>query len=134
MPRRSRLAYVRFYDQRGGGCETTFKDDKQGLGLTKRSKKRFEAQQMLTLLGTLAHNVVMWARDWLAVEEPTLQAYGIKRLVRDVFHISGFLVRNIQGRVVAIVLNHLAPLVRGLTRSLALLLRSAQVVISWGQT
>jgi hypothetical protein len=128
------LAYVRFYDARGGGCETTFKDDKQGLGLTKRQKKRFEAQQMLTLLGTLAHNVVMWARDWLALEEPKLQAYGIKRLVRDVFHISGFLVRNTQGRVVAIVLNHLAPLVRGLTRSLALLLRPAHVVVSWGQT
>jgi len=26
------LAYVRFYDERGGGAETTFKDDKQGLG------------------------------------------------------------------------------------------------------
>ena len=30
------LAYVTFYDQRGGGSETTFKGDKQGLGLTKR--------------------------------------------------------------------------------------------------
>jgi Transposase DDE domain group 1 len=128
------LAYVRFYDQRGGAAETTFKDDKQGLGLTKRSKKRFEAQQMLTLLGTLAHNVVVWARGWLAPHEPKLRQYGIKRLVRDVFHISGFLVRNIQGRVVAIVLNHRAPLVRGLTRSLALLLRPAHVVVSWGQT
>lgn len=127
------LAYVRFYDGRGGAAETSFKDDKQGLGMTKRSKKRFEAQQMLTLLGTLAHNVVIWARDWLAVEEPKLQAYGSKRLVRDVFHISGFLLRNAQGRVVAIVLNQLAPLVRGLTRSLALLLRPARVVVSWGQ-
>jgi len=128
------LAYVRFYDARGGGAETTFKDDKQGLGITKRSKKRFEAQQMLTLLGTLAHNVVMWARNWLAAEEPKLHAYGIKRLVRAIFHISGFLVRNLQGRLVAIVLNHLAPRVRGLTRSLALLLRPAHVVVSWGQT
>jgi hypothetical protein len=127
------LAYVRFYDARGGGCETSFKDDKQGLGMTKRSKKRFEAQQMLTLLGTLAHNVMIWAREWLAVEEPRLHQYGIKRLVRDVLHISGFLVRDIQGRVVAIVLNHLAPLVHGLTRSLALLLRPACVVVSWGQ-
>jgi hypothetical protein len=133
-PQTVALAYVRFYDARGGGAETTFKEDKQGLGMTKRSKKRFEAQQMLTLLGTLAHNVVMWAREWLAVEEPKLQAYGIKRLVRDVFHISGFLVRNIQGRVVAIVLNHLAPYVRALTRSLALLLCPAHVVVSWGQT
>jgi hypothetical protein len=127
------LAYVRFYDARGGGCETSFKDDKQGLGMTKRSKKRFEAQQMLMLLGSLAHNVVIWAREWLAVEEPKLQRYGIKRLVRDVFHISGFLLRDAHGRVVAIVLNQLAPLVCGLTRSLALLLQPARVVVSWGQ-
>ncbi len=49
------LAYVTFYDQRGGGVETSFKGDKQGLGIGKRSKKRFEAQQMLMLLGSLAH-------------------------------------------------------------------------------
>jgi hypothetical protein len=40
------LAYVTFYDQRGGGVETSFKGDKQGLSLGKRSKKRFAAQQM----------------------------------------------------------------------------------------
>jgi len=56
------LAYVYFYDQRGGGVETSFKDDKQGLGLTKRSKKRFAAQQMVLALGTLAHNVLVWAK------------------------------------------------------------------------
>jgi hypothetical protein len=128
------LAYVRFYDDRGGGAETAFKDDKQGLGVTKRSKKRFAAQQMLTLLGTLAHNVVVWAREWLAPHEPKVRRYGVKRLVRDVFHISGFLVRNVRGHIVAIVLNQRAPLVRGLTRSLAVLLRSAHVVVSWGQT
>lgn len=46
--------------------ETSFKGDKQGLESTKRSKKRFEAQQMVMLLGSLAHNVVVWARRWLA--------------------------------------------------------------------
>jgi hypothetical protein len=82
-------AYVTFYDQRGGGIETSFKGDKQGLGLTKRNKKRFEAQHMLVLLGSLAHNVVVWARRWLS--SPPIQRYGVLRLVRDVFHISGFL-------------------------------------------
>src|SRR5947209_5281589 len=81
------LAYVTFYDQRGGGIETTFKGDKQGLGLTKRNKKRFEAQHMLVLLGTLAHNVVVWARRWLAIAEGS--HCGMVRMVRDVFHISG---------------------------------------------
>ncbi len=34
------LAYVAFYDERGGGIETSLKGDKQGLGLTRRNKKR----------------------------------------------------------------------------------------------
>jgi len=38
------------------------KDDKQGLGLTTRTKKHFAAQQMVLVLGTLAHNVLVWAR------------------------------------------------------------------------
>src|SRR5258707_1139102 len=83
------LAYVTFYDQRGGGVETSFKGDKQGLGLGKRGKKRFAAQQMVMLLGTLAHNVIVWARHWL--DSPALCHYGTLRMVRDVFHSSGFL-------------------------------------------
>jgi hypothetical protein len=79
------MAYMAFYDQRGGGIETTFKGDKQGLGLTKRKKKRFEAQHMLVLLGTLAHNVVVWARRWLAIAEGP--HCGMMRMVRDVFHL-----------------------------------------------
>lgn len=128
------LAYVRFYDARGGGVETAIKDDKQGLGLMKRSKKRFAAQQMVVLLGTLAHNVLVWARRWLAPHEPKLQRYGLKRLVRDVFHISGCLTRDARGRIVAIVLNQRAPLVRGLARSLDVLLRPARIAVIWGQT
>src|SRR5207237_8491899 len=95
------LAYVSLYDQRGGGVETSFKGDKQGLGLGKRSKKRFEAQQMLMLLGSLAHNVIVWARHWLA--SPTLQHYGTVRMARDVFHISGFLLIDACGQVVTLV-------------------------------
>src|SRR5712691_2186092 len=96
------LAYLRFYDQRGGGVETSFKGDKQGLGIGKRSKKRFAAQQMVVLLGSLAHNVIVWARRWLA--SPILHHYGTVRMVRDVFHISGFLETNALGQVVQLVL------------------------------
>jgi hypothetical protein len=35
----------------------------QGLGFTKRNKKRFEAQEMLMHLGTLAHNVLVCRRN-----------------------------------------------------------------------
>jgi len=121
------LAYVAFYDQRGGGVETSFKGDKQGLGITKRSKKRFPAQHMVMLLGTLAHNVIVWARRWLAV--PKLTHYGILRMVRDVFHLSGFLVRDASGDLSQIVLNCAAPLAPFLRESLAALLASAHVAV-----
>ncbi len=126
------LAYVSFYDQRGGGIETSFKGDKQGLGLGKRSKKRFEAQQMLMLLGSLAHNVILWARHWLA--SPTLQHYGTVRMVRDVFHSSGFLLIDACGQVVQIVLNQAAPLASALVDPLRMLLFCAQVAVNLGQT
>jgi hypothetical protein len=126
------LAYVAFYDQRGGGIETSFKGDKQGLGMTKRSKKHFEAQQMVMLLGSLAHNVVIWARRWLAV--PQLQHYGIVRMVRDVFHVSGFLCLDDLGHVVHIVLNQDALLARLFVNSLRELLAPLHIVISLGKT
>jgi hypothetical protein len=126
------LAYVTFYDQRGGGVETSFKGDKQGLGIGKRSKKRFEAQQMLMLLGSLAHNVIVWARHWLA--SPTLHHYGTLRMVRDVFHMSGFLLIDACGQVVQIVLNQAAPLASALVDPLRKLLLCAQVAVNLGQT
>jgi hypothetical protein len=88
-------AYIHFYDQRGGGIETSFGEDKSGLGITKRNKKRFEAQRLLMLLGTLAHNLLIWSRRWLCQTTPELarrlRHYGIKRMLRDLYHISGIL-------------------------------------------
>ncbi|HZU02963.1 MAG TPA: transposase [Ktedonobacteraceae bacterium] len=126
------LAYVTFYDHRGGGVETSFKGDKQGLGMGKRSKKRFAAQQMVMLLGSLAHNVIVWARHWLA--SPPLQHYGILRMVRDVFHISGFLLTDAGGQVTQIVLYQTAPLASALVHSLRKLLLCAHVAVNLGQT
>ncbi len=104
------LAHVRLYDQRGGGVETSFKGDRQGFAIGKRSKKRFEAQQMVMLLGSLAHNVVIWAKLWLAGPASVVQQYGPWRMVRDVFHISGFLLLDAWGRIRQIGLNQDAPL------------------------
>jgi hypothetical protein len=128
------LAYVYFYDQRGGGCETANKGDKQGLGLTKRNKKRFAAQQVLMLLGTLAHNVLIWARRWLVPQCPTLARYGLLRLVRDIAQISGFLVFDAAGQVTAIVLNRAAPLAGGVAAALAALLAPQAVAVTLGET
>ena len=126
------MAYVTFYDLRGGGIETSFKGDKQGLGLTKRNKKRFEAQYMLVLLGSLAHNVVIWARSWLT--SPRIARFGILRMVRDVFHISGLLRFDLSTHVVEITLNQDAHLARFLIRSLRELLTPFNVVVNLGET
>jgi hypothetical protein len=125
-------ASVTFYDQRGGGIETSLKGDKQGLGLTKRNKKRFEAQHMLVLLGSLAHNVVVWARSWLAV--PQVRHLGILRMVRDVFHVSGFLCFDASGSLVEIVLNQGSRLAHLLIHSLQELLTPFSIVVNLGET
>jgi len=128
------LSYVYAYDQRGGGIETTFKGDKQGLGLTKRTKKRFEAQQIATLLGTLAHNVIVWARGWLVGQQPKLAHYGMLRMVRDVFHITGRIGLDARGHIVWIVLNQAAPLVRGIVLALQDVLAPAHIAVRLGET
>jgi Transposase DDE domain group 1 len=128
------LAYVYFYDARGGGVETAIKDDKQGLGITKRNKQRFEAQQMVMLLNELAHNVLIWARGWVASQMPKLERYGLLRLVRDVWHISGFVEQDRHGQLSRIVLNQLAPLAQGLAAALQHLLAPAHVIVNLGQT
>jgi hypothetical protein len=122
------LAYVTFYDQRGGGVETSFKGDKQGLGIGKRSKKRLAAQQIVMLLGSLAHNVIVWARHWLA--SLVLPHYGTLRMVRDVFHISGFLLTDACGQGVQLVLNQAAPLAPALVDPLRQLVAGAHMAVN----
>jgi hypothetical protein len=128
------LADVYFYDQRGGGIETSVKGDKQGLGITKRNKKRFEAQQMLVQLGALAHNVLVWARGWLAPDAPGVSQYGIVRLVRDVFGVSGAVETDRAGHICRIVLNQASRLAQRCLNSFQLLLAPAQVVVILGET
>jgi hypothetical protein len=128
------LTTVYRYDARGGGVETANKEDKQGLGIGKRNKKRFEAQQVVGQLGRLAHNVVVWARNWLAVDAPQVRQLGVKRLVRDVFHINGLVERDPSGRICRIVLNQAHCYARRLRVALQALVGSEQVAVSLGQT
>lgn len=127
------LAYVYLYDQRGGGVEAQIKGGKQGLGTSKRNKKRFAAQQMLLQLEMLAYNTLIWARGWLAPECPRIAAYGIKRLIRDVFTANGHIILDQAGHVVHIILNSLDALARDLCSGLATLL-DGHAVVSLGKT
>ena len=128
------LAYVDLYDQRGGGVETSFKEDKQGLGITKRSKKRFPAQQVVVTLGALAHNVLVWAKHWLHDPLPGIAQFGVKRLVRDIFGIGGLVTLNAQGQVISIVLNQANRRSHWLLVGLQMLASSADVAVTLGET
>jgi hypothetical protein len=128
------LALVYLYDQRGGGIETTFKGDKGGLGISKRNKRHWEGQQVLTLLGSLAHNLVVWSRRWLALAEPTLRRYGIKRMVRDVYRLHGRVVLNGWGQVHKIVLVVATPLAQRVGTACRKLFGMHSIVIILGKT
>jgi len=96
---------MKAYNLRSGGVETSFKNSKQGLGLNKRNKKSFQAQRILVLLAQLAYNITIWVRTELAKHQPELQHYGMLRMIRDAFSISGKLHFDASGRLVQIVLN-----------------------------
>jgi hypothetical protein len=133
-PKAVLLAYVNFYDQRGGGVEIEIKQDKQGLATSKRNKRRFEAQQVLIQLEALAHNVLIWARRWLAPRCQKIARLGLKRLVRDVFQMDGFLIFDQTLDLLHIVLNQADPLAKELAAGLAPFLAREQVALSLGET
>jgi len=127
------LAYVDVDDQRGGGVETAIKGDKQGVGVTKRTTKRFEAQQMVTPLHALAHHTMVWARPWLSPSVPSIRQWGIMRMVRDVFHGSGQIVFDHRQSIAHIMLNPADPLAKGLAPGLFALLGAEHIAVTLGE-
>lgn len=131
--RTAALAYAHFYDQRGGGIETEFKEDKQGLGLSSRNKKHYEGQAMLVQLAALAHNVLIWARGWLSESQPKLKEFGLKRWVRDLLTISGVILFNPQGTIWTIILNGADEHARLVKGALTKLLSDQHIAVVLGQ-
>ncbi len=127
------LAYAYLYDKRGGAIEIEIKEDKQGFGLAKRNKKRYYAQQMVVLLSALAHNVVVWSREWLS-EASKIKRQGVLRMVRDVFQVCGFVEVGARGTIKRIVLNGAAAWARRCANSLRALLKQQHVRVSLGET
>jgi len=121
-----------------GGIETSFGQDKSGLGITKRNKKRFEAQRLLMLLGTLAHNLLIWSRRWLCQTTPELASrlrqYGIKRMVRDLYQISGMLSFDKRERLRVIALESASSLAKLMLVPLHQLLAPSNINIIWDKT
>jgi hypothetical protein len=123
-------AYAQLYDKRGGAIEIEIKEDKQGFGMVKRQKRKAEAQEMLVLLNQLAHNVLMWARNWLTEVAPQLARFGILRLVRDLLSVSGMIELNQRNSSIRrITLNRAAPLASGFLNALRALLLPQHVSV-----
>lgn len=125
------LAYVYFYDARGGGIECGFKQDRQGLG--RRNKKCFAAQAMLLCLESLAHNVLIWARDWLQPMASVLAGYGLLRLVRDALAIPGRLCLDAQGHIRTLLLCQTHPLAAKMQAALQQLLAQQGACVCLGE-
>jgi hypothetical protein len=68
------------------GIEANLKGDKRGLALAGR---RLAAQILVVvlLLMQFAHNMLIWARQWLAAQVARLREYGIVRSVQEVWAI-----------------------------------------------
>ena len=98
-------AIMKAYNLRSGGIETSFKNSKQGLGLNKRNKKSFHAQHVLVLLAQLAYNITSWVRNEFAKHKPEMKHFGLLRMIRDVFSISGRIHFDEKDNMIQVVLN-----------------------------
>jgi hypothetical protein len=127
-------AYVYYCDLRGGAVETSVKEDKQGLGITKRNKKHFPAQRVLVQLNALAHNVLVWAKRWLARAAPAAAQYGIQRLVRDLLAVAGAVEFDATGSIARIILNEADALARRFLPAFQALVGPEHAAINLGQT
>jgi hypothetical protein len=105
---------VRQYDLRAG-FENRTENDMSGLGLGKRQKKRWPAQQMLILIVQLAHNLLVWQNSWLQQAELTpqehriIKEHGMYRIVHQRLNVDGKVSRK-GAKVTRIELNPLHPL------------------------
>ncbi len=144
------------YDARGGVPESSFCQSNQGLAQRKRRKHKFVAQQMLTLLSQLAHNLVIWLKRWttdalqrqattetnagsdslvqpLELAIKTISGFGIKRFVRQILGLSGKVI--IKGnRVTRLVLHRLYPMIDRIQTALGVLLTPYRVRVSVSRT
>jgi len=144
------------YDARGGVPESSFCQSNQGLAQRKRRKHKFVAQQMLTLLSQLAHNLVIWLKRWttdalqrqattekkagsdslvqpLQLAIKTISGFGIKRFVRQILGLSGTVI--IKGsQVKRLVLHRLYPMIERIQTALYALLTPYRVRVSVSRT
>ena len=94
--------FMSLYNCRGGAEVEQFRSDKSGLHLEVRRKHNFYAQKGFILLTDLAHNLLADFHH-RALCGSRFEAYGVKRIVRDLMVTPGKLVFE-QGKLVRVEL------------------------------
>ena len=135
------------YDQRSGAPECSFSQDYQALSLRKYRKAGFIAQQVLLLLFELAHNLMIWMKEWFieAVEMPQdasektenahrkatkmLEERGLKRLRRDILVIPGKVCIEKGKKVVGGRINPLYPFGQQVTTATKALFGQYEILV-----
>lgn len=84
----SNRAFMDRYNQRGAAEIEQFREDKDGLHLSCRRKRSFQAQCAIVLLTDLAHNLLTDFRH-RALADSQFAHWGLKRIVRDLLAIPG---------------------------------------------
>lgn len=98
----SKTHFMAAYDRRGGAEVEQFRNDKTGLSMEARRKHSFVGQKGYILLTDLAHNLLAdFARQALVGSK--FEAYGLKRIVRDLLATPGYLVFD-RGKLVRVEL------------------------------
>ncbi len=78
---------AKLYDSRSGE-EAEIKEDKKGLHEDVIRKGSFHGQETLILLTQLAHNILVWSKDWF-FRGTKITEFGLVRLIEKVFNIPG---------------------------------------------
>lgn len=125
---------AKLYDGRGA-MEVDIKGDKRGLGIEKRTKKSFYAQEALVLLAQLAHNLLAWFKRWFLTGTKA-QKLGMERLVREVMAMPGQLrgARWWGASKVRVKLPMLHPWSKAVTEGLRRSFPRSAIWAIWGKT
>lgn len=84
----SKGAFWHAYNKRGGAEVEQFRQDKSGLAIGIRRKRLFDAQEGYILMTDIAHNLLADFKHY-GLEGSRFESYGLKRIIRDLLHMSG---------------------------------------------
>jgi len=84
----SKQAFMDRYNQRGAAEIEQFRADKDGLHLSSRRKRSFQAQKAIVSLTDLTHNLLADFR-YRALTNSHFAHWGLKRIVRDLLAVPG---------------------------------------------